>query len=62
MDLGWSRHKAPYGEVEGAWMMKLAAFTGPKAFGRAYRIMLENDAHAPASADRGDHGEHDPTL
>ena len=32
--------------------MNLAALTGPKAFGRAYRIMLDNDPHAPASADR----------
>ena len=32
--------------------MNLAAFTGPKAFGRAYRIMLDNDPHAPTSADR----------
>ena len=33
-------------------MMNLAALTGPKAFGRAYRAMLDNDPHAPASADR----------
>ena len=32
--------------------MNLAALTGPQAFGRAYRIMLDNDPHAPASADR----------
>ena len=32
--------------------MDLAALTGPKAFGRAYRIMLQNDAHAPGSVDR----------
>ena len=25
--------------------MNLAALTGPDAFGRAYRIMLEYDAH-----------------
>ena len=31
--------------------MDLAALTGPKAFGRAYRIMLDNDPHAPGSAD-----------
>ena len=33
-------------------MMNLAALTGPKAFGRAYRRMLDNDPHARASADR----------
>ena len=32
--------------------MNLAALTGPKAFGRAYRIMLDNDPHAPGSVDR----------
>ena len=32
--------------------MNRAALTGPKAFGRAYRIMLDNDPHAPGSADR----------
>ncbi len=32
--------------------MNFAALTGPKAFGREYRIMLENDPHAPGSADR----------
>ena len=32
--------------------MNLATLTGPKAFGRAYRIMLDNDPHAPGSADR----------
>ncbi|MCY3763537.1 MAG: hypothetical protein OXH50_20010 [Gemmatimonadetes bacterium] len=32
--------------------MNLAALTGPKAFGGAYRIMLEYDAHAPGSVDR----------
>ena len=32
--------------------MNLASLTGPKAFGRAYRRMLDNDPHAPVSADR----------
>ena len=32
--------------------MNFAALTGPKAFGRAYRIMLDHDPHAPGSADR----------
>ena len=32
--------------------MNLAALTGPKSFGGAYRIMLDNDPHAPGSADR----------
>ena len=32
--------------------MNIAALTGPKAFGSAYRIMLDNDLHAPGSADR----------
>ena len=32
--------------------MNLAALTGPKAFGRAYRIMLDNDPHGAASVDR----------
>ena len=32
--------------------MDLAALTGPKAFGTAYRIMLDNDPHAPGSVDR----------
>jgi len=30
----------------------VAAYTGLKQFGEAYRIMLENDAHAPGSVDR----------
>ena len=32
--------------------MNLATLTGPKAFGGAYRIMLDNDPHASGSADR----------
>ena len=32
--------------------MEITALTGPKAFGRAYRIMLDNDPHARGSADR----------
>lgn len=32
--------------------MDLASFTGPKAFGRAYQYMLDNDAHAQGSVDR----------
>ena len=32
--------------------MNLASFTGPQAFGKAYRQMLDNDAHAPGSVDR----------
>jgi transglutaminase-like putative cysteine protease len=32
--------------------MNLASLTGSKAFGRAYRCMLDNDPHAPGSADR----------
>ena len=32
--------------------MNLASFTGPQAFGRAYRQMLDSDAHAPGSVDR----------
>ncbi|MDE3260198.1 MAG: hypothetical protein OYM47_20380 [Gemmatimonadota bacterium] len=32
--------------------MDLAPFTGPKAFGRAYRAMLNNDPHAKGSVDR----------
>ena len=32
--------------------MNLPSLTGPKAFGRAYRRMLDNDPHAPASVDR----------
>lgn len=33
-------------------MLDLASLTGPKAFGRAYQHMLENDTHAPGSVDR----------
>ena len=32
--------------------MELHTFTGPKAFGNAYRIMLENDPHVDGSVDR----------
>ena len=32
--------------------MDVKPFTGPKAFGAAYRIMLENDPHAAGSVDR----------
>ncbi len=32
--------------------MELAPFTGPKAFGKAYRVMLDNDPHAEGSVDR----------
>ena len=32
--------------------MDLSQFTGIAAFGRAYRIMFENDSHAPGSVDR----------
>ena len=32
--------------------MNLPSLTGPKAFGKAYRCMLDNDPHAPASVDR----------
>ena len=32
--------------------MNLASFTGPQAFGKAYRQMLDNDSHAPGSVDR----------
>ena len=32
--------------------MDLKPFTGPKAFGAAYRIVLENDPHAAGSVDR----------
>ena len=32
--------------------MNLALLTGPKAFGRAYRCMLDNDPHALGSVDR----------
>lgn len=33
--------------------IELHTFTGPKAFGRAYRVMLDNDTHAGGSVDRG---------
>ncbi len=33
-------------------MLDLASLTGPKAFGKAYQYMLENDTHAPGSVDR----------
>lgn len=33
-------------------MMDLTPFTGPKAFGRAYGAMLDNDPHAEGSVDR----------
>ena len=33
-------------------MLDLASFTGPQAFGKAYRQMLDNDAHAPDSVGR----------
>ena len=33
-------------------MINLASFTGPKAFGKAYQYMLDNDAHAQGSVDR----------
>ena len=32
--------------------MDLTRYTGPKAFGRAYEIMLTRDTHAPGSVDR----------
>ena len=32
--------------------MDLARFTGTGAFGRSYRVMMENDAHAMGSVDR----------
>jgi len=32
--------------------MDLTPFTGTGAFGRAYRVMMERDAHAPSSVDR----------
>jgi hypothetical protein len=33
-------------------MIDLERYRGIGQFGRAYRIMLENDAHAPGSVDR----------
>ncbi len=33
-------------------MIESARFVGPKAFGRAYQQMLQNDTHAPGSVDR----------
>ena len=33
-------------------MVNLASFTGPKAFGKAYQYMIDNDAHAQGSVDR----------
>lgn len=36
----------------GKTMIDIARFVGPKAFGKAYQHMLENDTHAPGSVDR----------
>jgi transglutaminase-like putative cysteine protease len=48
--------KADHPRTDGAGFEPLGAdratFVGTGAFGRAYRIMLENDAHAPGSVDR----------
>ncbi len=33
-------------------VQNLASLTGPKAFGKAYQRMLENDTHAPGSVER----------